>query len=462
MAAVIVAFASNSSASNVKIQRCYCEHLRTNLYTSDNSAKTVLYESVWGDYVNAPVTAELNATVKMLRSSHAMTAQTNPVYGSHWFDTYVTNIPPNISSQSWTRATTTATITSNDHSLRTGDTVVVSVTSSVAAIVLGLKTITVTGANTFTFTCLNAGAASGTLSYVCPNGRIGLLMNEASGETSSYYSIDAGTPAFTAAGGLYMPTIGQQITFTMPYYLKGHSSFPVLEAIMAGGTIANYTITYAIDLNDGSGYSSYRNLYYPRAGGSGSSGASTFTVTDATGVEVGDYVWGTGIAPYAKVTNISSNTITVDIVNTATVSGVIRFNHIPSETSVSAANGAKIKIRIYTSTTNATAITSLYIWTNSTTSDRSQTYQLDSIALSLLGLQAGSDIVILDAGTDIERVNVDNNAGTTYNYEYSTLGLVDIGVFKAGYVPYYIRDYSLPSSDASLPISQIVDRNYLS
>lgn len=80
--------------------------------------------------------------------------------------------------------------------------------------------------------------------------------------------------------------------------------------------------------------------------------------------------------------------------------------------------------------------------------------------LTLTGLEPGSDIVILDAGTTTERVNVDANAGTSYAYNYTATGSVDIGVFKVGFVPLYIRGFTLTTSDASLPIDQIPDRNY--
>lgn len=71
----------------------------------------------------------------------------------------------------WSRSTTTATITSAAHGLTTGQTIYNSVTSDAAAIVLGQVTVTVVDANTFTFTCLNAGAASGTITYV-PTGSV--------------------------------------------------------------------------------------------------------------------------------------------------------------------------------------------------------------------------------------------------------------------------------------------------
>lgn len=86
----------------------------------------------------------------------------------------------------------------------------------------------------------------------------------------------------------------------------------------------------------------------------------------------------------------------------------------------------------------------------------------NSKTLTLTGLVSGSDIVILDAGTTDERANVDANAGTTYgfNYAYSASDYVDVCVYKAGYVPYVVRNYLLANSDSSLPIAQVADRNY--
>lgn len=65
----------------------------------------------------------------------------------------------------WTRATTTATVTSTGHGLTNNDTINVSASTDVAAITNGPKVVTVIDANSFSFTCLNAGGASGTLTY---------------------------------------------------------------------------------------------------------------------------------------------------------------------------------------------------------------------------------------------------------------------------------------------------------
>ena len=70
---------------------------------------------------------------------------------------------PNAST--WSRSGTLATITLAGHNLTNGDTINVTVSSTLAAIPLGDKIITVTGTDTFTFTCNNSGLTTGTLTY---------------------------------------------------------------------------------------------------------------------------------------------------------------------------------------------------------------------------------------------------------------------------------------------------------
>jgi hypothetical protein len=85
----------------------------------------------------------------------------------------------------------------------------------------------------------------------------------------------------------------------------------------------------------------------------------------------------------------------------------------------------------------------------------------NTISLTLSGLQTGSDIVILAAGTTTVVHQVDAHTGTSYNYTYSSAIAVDIGILRQGFVPLYVRNYSLGTTDASLPIAQLPDRNYL-
>jgi hypothetical protein len=89
---------------------------------------------------------------------------------------------------------------------------------------------------------------------------------------------------------------------------------------------------------------------------------------------------------------------------------------------------------------------------------------VNTVSLTLSGLVSGSDVVILDAGATTHRVDIDQVVGSTavYAYEYpGSVEYVDVCVYKAGYVPYVVRNYPLTANAATLPINQVLDRNYL-
>ena len=227
-------------------------------------------------------------------------------------------------------------------------------------------------------------------------------MNEPTAETASQVTLTNGS-AFTSAGGLYMPVIGHDVLFETPNFILGHTAFANSALIMGGGTATNYGYKYQIDKNDGNGWST------------------------------------------------ESATLTPTTLGTS-LNGV---------TGINASLGFKLRLRITTSTTNATAITSVYMTTVSTTTVQDFQYPLDTFNLTLNGLISGSDVVILQAGTETVLGQVDQNPISSWIYTYETPVTIDIFVSKAGYVPFYIRNYTLQSSDASLPIAQTVDRNYI-
>lgn len=233
-------------------------------------------------------------------------------------------------------------------------------------------------------------------------GRIAIVMNEATALTNSYITLANGA-AFTSAGGLYMPVIGHQVIFETPYYILGHTSFQNSALIMAGGTATNYTYDYSIDKNDGNGYSTMTTSNY----------SPTTLMTALNGL-----------------------------------------------TGIDASLGFRLKLEITTGTTNATAITSVYMLTNSSTTAQDYQYPLDVNTLTVTGIQSGSDVVIYEAGTETVLASVDAG-GTSFVYTYSGADTVDIGVFLMGYIPLYIRNLSITTSDSSVPVAQVVDRAYL-
>lgn len=296
-----------------------------------------------------------------------------------------------------------------------------------------------------------------------------LTCNEPTADTIAQFENVVGAAKFNSSGGVIVQTIGDQCIFTDADFRQGHDGFEKREIVMSGGTITDYNLHYQIDT--GSGFSDWKNLYYQRAGASGSSGAYTFTVTDATGVAIGDYCWGTGLSTvgqYTKnaliprVTNVVGNTITVDIANTATVSGTIRFCHLPDETIIPA-TGFKCKVRITTLATATAAITFITMFTRTSAASQALVaYPLDTNTLTLTGLKSNSEVRCYTGPPDSSAVEIGGteSSGTSFTFSHSS-GSVSgyIQVIAPGYQAFYMP-YTYESNDVSLPISQVLDRNY--
>lgn len=322
---VIYAIAAAAAATNIKVQRVYCQNTRSGVMTADNSSSGILEEHVFGDYVDtSDVMAALNFTRKASGVTGSLNAQT-AVYGTHWRD-------------SFPRDTT---------------------------------------------------------------GRIAILMNEPTALTQAQVTLSNGA-AFTAVGGLYMPVINQQAIFETPYYVQCHTGFTNTPIIMAGGINDNYTYQYQIDLNNGSGYST----------------------------------WTSDLDVSTLVASLSAETI-------------------------NAAIGFKLRIKVRTITTNTLAITSIYFVTTSTTTSQDYLYPLDTNTVSFKGLPEACDVVVLTAGTTTIIGQADSVAGGEYAFTYSGVQNIDVGFIKQGYVPLYVRNLSLTLSDSSIPISMVLDRNYI-
>ena len=233
-------------------------------------------------------------------------------------------------------------------------------------------------------------------------GRIALVMNEPTVNTVSQVTLANGA-AFTSAGGLYMPVIGHSATFEMPYYALGHTQFTNSAAIMAGGTATNYNYNFSVDLNNGSGWSTMTTANY--------TATTLATALNALGV-------------------------------------------------LNPALGVKVRLKITTITTNTTAITSFYIITTSSAVAQDNQYPLDTNVVTFTGLPTGTDIVVLTAGTTTILAQQDSNPTSSYSFQYSGAQSVDIGFLRGGYIPKYLRNLDLTTTDTSLPVSMTIDRNY--
>ncbi len=232
-------------------------------------------------------------------------------------------------------------------------------------------------------------------------GRILLLCNEKTAiePSASTYAVVAGNPAFTSAGGLYMPLIGDSIEFTMPYFALGHTSFQNAAAVMGGGTIGNYTLQYQLDKNDGNGFGTLKTL----------NGAN-----------------------------------------------------LSAETGIDPALGVKLKIRITTAVTNTTTITSLYVLTNSTAVAQDNQYPLDLNGLTLTGLRNPTEVRVFEAGTTTEiagQQDVTTGEFVT-SIDAGAYPAVDISILSLGYQNTRLLGVDLSGGDVSIPVQQIIDRQY--
>lgn len=228
-------------------------------------------------------------------------------------------------------------------------------------------------------------------------GKIEVLCNEPTTLSAAQCAATGGTPRFNSLGQVALTTIGDQVTWEMPYFAKGHTSLANLAITLTGTNTGN--MTYEFQYDKGTGY----NGSWLTLGAANLSGAGAIT---------------------------------------------------PSV-------GVRLKVRATCSVANAgNLLTNIAIPTVTNSSAQNEQYPLNTITLTLTGLQSGSDVVLLQAGTETTLDIVDSVS--SYAYIYETPQTIDIAVYKQGYIPFFVRGYALGPTDASLPIAQVIDRAYLS
>lgn len=208
-------------------------------------------------------------------------------------------------------------------------------------------------------------------------GKFYIEMNDPSPATASLITLTGGA-AFTGAGVLYMPTIGQTATFEMDSYRIGHTGFANSAVLVYGSSGTNYTYRYQIDKNDGAGWSS----------------------------------WSAS--------------------KTATTLGTA----LNSETGIDATKGVKIKLELTTAVTNASPITSLALITTCTTTTQGYQYPLELATVNVSGLATGSIVKVakVSDGT-ILGVASESAGAVSFSFEYA--GAVAVEARKASSSPYY-------------------------
>lgn len=239
-------------------------------------------------------------------------------------------------------------------------------------------------------------------------GRLAILMNEPTALTTSQVSIANGAN-FTSTGGLYMPVIGHTATFEMPYYVLGHTQFANSALVMAGGTATNYTYEFSIDKNNGNGW-------------------STMTTANYTATTLGTALNALG--------------------------------------ALNAQLGFKLRLKITTGTTNATAITSVYMTTISPAPAQDYQYPLDQVALTVEAntTLVGAEVRIYDLdnspagslGTELSGTEAHGSA--TYTFSGTAGNAIWVQIMKSGWEEYGFQT-TIPTVDGSFIATLRLDTN---
>ena len=165
-------------------------------------------------------------------------------------------------------------------------------------------------------------------------------------------------------------------------------------------------------------------------------GTGTSHAVDLTGGD--DFVWDNTLIGY------EDGSVGTPVTTTSTGNEAIRVRQTFGTINISVAAGATIpSIRSDGATVNVTA---------------------QQTTLTITGVKAGSDVVIRSAGTTTKLLDVQDLAAdgdVTYEYTYSAGTFIDVAVFGEGFVPFFINGFELGINDGSLPVAQVIDRNYI-
>ena len=232
-----------------------------------------------------------------------------------------------------------------------------------------------------------------------------ILCNEPTEASANQCRQVAGSPKFNSSGQVLLTKVGDEVIWEMPYFAVGYTSFTNLAP-----TITGTNVTYSANARWGN-----HDIQFQVDTGSGYGG-----------------VW----LPLRAADLIAQT-----------------FNSTV---------GFKLKIRATCAVANAgNVLTNLRIALTTTQADRdAKLYPLSVNTVTFTGLPTGCDAVALTAGTNTVLDQQNELAGTTYSFTYEGTPTIDVGFIKPGYIPRYIRNLPLGSTDTSIPVALTADRNY--
>lgn len=232
-----------------------------------------------------------------------------------------------------------------------------------------------------------------------------ILCNEPTATSGSQCQVTGGTPQFNSSGSVLLTKVGDQVVWEMPFFAVGFTAFT-----NTAPTITGTNVTYSANARWGNHDIEFQ-------------------------VDTGSGYGGTWLP--LRAADLIAQT----------------FN---------STTGFKLKIRATCVVANAgNVLTNLRVALTTTQTDRdTKLYPLSVNTVTFTGLPVGCDAVTLTAGTTTVLDQQNELAGTTYSFTYEGTPTVDVGFIKPGYIPRYIRNLPLGSTDTSIPVALTADRNY--
>jgi hypothetical protein len=463
-----------TNSENVKLQNIHVSGTRSNIYTANNTNKNIYIENVTeqgNPNLNVGAAGATNLRLDSVTDTPNVGAVQSAVYGSHFQSGFQYDLSTPVlvgTGVSWTRSTSTITVTSPNHGLITNTIIQILDSSNPQATLSGrTRTITVTGKDTFTYGGAASGTTSGTLDYRVADSKLTLLMNEPNADTDSLFTVNSGTPLFTGAGTWSALVAGDQATWEMERYIIGFTGIPYMLPwwTLGGGNEINYRLEY--DIDRGSGFSgTFRNWFFPTSAGATTSGSPTVTMTSTTGVAVGDYIFGQGIPNGTKVQSVdNATTITLDTNANSTATGQsLFFNYAPNEATFPS-TGVKFKLRITLVNASTQPISFVYMPLTSDATSRAELYPQDveTVNFTLSGLPTGTTVALYDS-TDTELQRNDNITSGVFSYDYIHSGsdITDVYyvIWHEDYVPFKSAPFDLTATDLGLSYTPVDDTVY--
>lgn len=160
--------------------------------------------------------------------------------------------------------------------------------------------------------------------------------------------------------------------------------------------------------------------------------------------------------------------ILYDIDNGAGFSGVWKSATAQNLTAeVVSPTGFKMRVRVEANGSQGSAsnIQTISFPTTTTVADQAANlYDLETVSLTLTGLKPGTEVRAY-VGTDplnaVEISGVEETASNSFTFAHSAAGQTGfIRIFALGYQPIYFDPYVYPSTDTTILVQQVVDRNY--